>query len=198
MTLTVMFSLALFTLFVAITPGPNNLLLAGSGAQFGIRKTVSHLIGIRLGLSVMLLVCASGFSSILTTSPILAATLKYLGLGYMLWLALAMLRHQKIGHTPSNSSPFSVTQAAVFQCVNIKSWTASMTVIASFSQSTHYWLSVACIITIFIIVGLFANLCWVWLGKKAAALLTTEKRTRTFYATLCVLTIMSMVPLVVT
>jgi threonine/homoserine/homoserine lactone efflux protein len=44
--------LALFALVGSITPGPNNILLMRSGASFGLRRTVGHILGIQLGFTL--------------------------------------------------------------------------------------------------------------------------------------------------
>jgi threonine/homoserine/homoserine lactone efflux protein len=47
---------------MSITPGPNNLLLASSGVNFGLRKTLPMTFGITLGCALQ---CA-----VLTSVPI--------------------------------------------------------------------------------------------------------------------------------
>ncbi len=44
-------ALALFALVTSVTPGPNNLMLMASGANFGFRRTVPHMLGVSLGLA---------------------------------------------------------------------------------------------------------------------------------------------------
>ena len=52
-TLPALIALAIATLF---TPGPNNAMLAASGARFGFRQTLPHALGVALGFPVMLLI----------------------------------------------------------------------------------------------------------------------------------------------
>ena len=49
-----------FALVTAGTPGPNNLMLMASGANFGFRRTLPHMLGIGLGLTTMLLLVGAG------------------------------------------------------------------------------------------------------------------------------------------
>lgn len=44
----------LFSLVMAFTPGPNNMMLASSGATYGIRRTLPHLFGVSVGFPVMI------------------------------------------------------------------------------------------------------------------------------------------------
>ena len=53
-------ALAAFAFVSSITPGPNNLMLMASGANFGFRRTVPHMLGIGIGFSLMLLLVGAG------------------------------------------------------------------------------------------------------------------------------------------
>ena len=45
---------ALFIVAGSVTPGPNNIMIPASGANFGIRRSLPHLCGIALGFAFML------------------------------------------------------------------------------------------------------------------------------------------------
>ena len=45
--------LAMFAFVSSVTPGPNNVMLTASGATFGYRRSVPHMLGICLGVVVM-------------------------------------------------------------------------------------------------------------------------------------------------
>src|SRR5438067_702740 len=48
-----------YTFVMSITPGPNNVMLTASGAHFGLRRTLPHILGVGGGFVVQLLaVCA--------------------------------------------------------------------------------------------------------------------------------------------
>ena len=49
MTLASLISFSIFALTAAVTPGPNNIMLAASGANYGFRRTLPHIIGICVG-----------------------------------------------------------------------------------------------------------------------------------------------------
>jgi hypothetical protein len=46
-------SLLAFTFVTSITPGPNNALLFASGVNFGLRRTVPHILGVNFGFTFM-------------------------------------------------------------------------------------------------------------------------------------------------
>ena len=76
-----------FLWVAAITPGPNNMLLTASGANFGFLRTFPLLIGIMIGMQVMLLMVAFGIGSLILLYPSLHLVLKVAGSLYLLWLA---------------------------------------------------------------------------------------------------------------
>ena len=46
-------SITLFGIVAAFTPGPNNFVAFYSGFNFGILRTLPHIIGVTLGLSLI-------------------------------------------------------------------------------------------------------------------------------------------------
>ena len=55
-----LFALVGLTIATAITPGPNNAMVAASGACFGYRRTIPHILGISLGFGFMIF-CVGAF-----------------------------------------------------------------------------------------------------------------------------------------
>ena len=49
MTHDTLLALALFAFATSVTPGPNNLMLLASGANFGFRRSIPHMLGIATG-----------------------------------------------------------------------------------------------------------------------------------------------------
>ena len=60
LTLTTLLPLAMFAIVNSITPGPNNVMLTASGATFGYRRTLPHMLGISAGGALMLLLVGVG------------------------------------------------------------------------------------------------------------------------------------------
>ena len=80
-------ALTLFSCVMAFTPGPNNILLAASGVNFGFARAVPHMIGVTLGFLLLMLACGAGLSVVFSALPMLHLVLKFVGAAYMLWLA---------------------------------------------------------------------------------------------------------------
>jgi threonine/homoserine/homoserine lactone efflux protein len=76
-----------FALSMSGSPGPNNAMVAASGATWGFRPTLPHMFGVSIGLSVMLVAVALGMGEALRAWPWLHEALRWAGAAYMLWLA---------------------------------------------------------------------------------------------------------------
>lgn len=74
-----LFPLILFAFTMAGTPGPNNLMLTASGANFGFRRTIPHILGIILGMAAMLLALAAGLGVLFQQWPAIHQGLKVAG-----------------------------------------------------------------------------------------------------------------------
>ena len=48
-------SISLFWFVTAYTPGPNNVVASYSGFNFGIKKTIPHILGVTLGFTSLVL-----------------------------------------------------------------------------------------------------------------------------------------------
>lgn len=76
-----------FAVLTCGTPGPNNLMLTASGANFGVRRTLPHLLGVGVGQPVLQLVLALGLYPLFERWPLLRLGLQIFGSLYLLWLA---------------------------------------------------------------------------------------------------------------
>ena len=87
MTYTIFISLIGFAFASSITPGPNNLMLMASGANYGLRRTIPHMLGISIGHAFMVFMVGVLLLQIFDTYPVLKTVLKVVSATYMLWLA---------------------------------------------------------------------------------------------------------------
>jgi len=78
---------ALFGLVTSITPGPNNMMLLASGLNFGVRRSLPHLLGISVGYVVLMLTVGFGLGEAFRAVPNAFLAIKIAGGAYMLWLA---------------------------------------------------------------------------------------------------------------
>ena len=72
-------SIALFWFVAAYTPGPNNIVASYSGFNFGIAKTIPHILGVTLGFTTLIFLLTVGLINVFKLFPIIQEVLKYLG-----------------------------------------------------------------------------------------------------------------------
>ena len=178
--------LAGFAWVTCITPGPNNVLLTASGARFGFRRTLPHVLGISAGMGLMLMLVAMGLGALFQQWPLLQTLLRVLGSGYLLWLALLIARAAPLNSAPApggaeRQTPWAIYQAVLFQFINPKAWLMSISAIGSFTLlGEQYWSSVALLVVIFCLICLKTCLLWAQFGVQVARWLRTPQAWRRF------------------
>ena len=166
----VLLPIASFVAVTAITPGPNNLLLAAASMRYGPRATIPHLAGIILGIGLMLWLCSAGFSVLLIGQPWLMASMRIGASIYLLYLAWRIIGFKMDSNLDGNSfsqptRPMTVVQSICFQWVNPKAWMmtiSSIGLVSPMMSSPQEAMGV--IILCFSSIGLVCNGLWIFLG----------------------------------
>jgi threonine/homoserine/homoserine lactone efflux protein len=182
-----------FAFVATVTPGPNNLMLMASGANFGFRRTLPHMLGIVGGVSVMALLVGAGLMALFDAVPALNLVLKVVSVGYLLWLAFKIATAAAVEERDAAGRPMTFLQAATFQWVNPKAWAMCLSAITLYAPDRSL-LSVA------IVAGAFALVCfpaisvWAWLGTVVRQWLSNTTRLRVFNITMAALLVASLYP----
>ena len=129
----VLFALIGFAFVSSITPGPNNLMLMASGANFGFNRTVPHMLGISIGHSFMIIMVGLGLIQLFEAFPILHKIMTGLSVVYLLYLAWKIANAAPPKDGEASGSPLSFLQAAAFQWVNPKAWFMALTAITVYA-----------------------------------------------------------------
>ncbi len=189
-------AIALFAFSSGITPGPNNIMLMTSGVNFGIKSSVPHLLGICIGFPSMVLAIGLGMTALFTAFPELHTVIRYLGIGYMLYLAylIASASSQLEGKT--KPKPLSFIQAAAFQWVNPKAWVMALGAVATFTSMQSALAPQALTIAlVFMTVAFPCALVWLYFGLLLKKLLQSAKHQRLFNITMALLLVISILPM---
>lgn len=194
MTHDVLLALVAFVFVATGTPGPNNLMVMASGANFGFRRTLPHILGIAIGFGGMVMLVGLGLMRVFDAVPQIHVWLKVASVLYLLWLAW------KIAHaappadrTESAGRPLTFLQAAAFQWVNPKAWTMALTAFTVYAPDR----SLPTILLIGLTFGLVAvplTGTWTGLGQQLRRFLTSPRRLRVFNWTMAALLVASLWP----
>ncbi len=187
-------ALLLFAFVSSATPGPNNLMLMASGANYGFRRTVPHMLGISIGFLVMMVMTGMGLVQIFDLYPVSYTILKIASVAYMLFLAWKIANASPIRQRDATSTPMTFLQAAAFQWVNPKAWAMALTAITVYVADNGPWMLLVGA-TCFAIVNLPSVTIWTVMGQQMARFLTNPVRLRAFNWTMAALLIASLYPL---
>lgn len=194
MTQQLLSGLIAYAFVTSITPGPNNLMLMTSGANYGFRRTVPHMLGVSLGFVVMAAVLGAGLVQLFSAFPVSYTVLKILSVIYMIWLAW------KIANTAATpdpaketSQPITFLQACAFQWVNPKAVAMALTALTNYAPD-HSFSAILLVSAIFGAVNLPSVGSWVLVGQQMQRLLTSQTRLRSFNITMALLLLASLYP----
>ncbi|SFN76040.1 LysE family translocator [Xenorhabdus japonica] len=191
MTVSLLFSLSIFMFISAVTPGPNNLLLTSSGANFGLRRSMPLYLGIILGMQTILLLSAFGVAALLLIYPAMHTGLKVLGSLYLLWLAwkTAISHYKRLDTIKSVGKPTRIYQGWLLQFLNPKAWLMGLGAVSSYSLSEPlYNHSIFAISIVMLIANTLAGAIWLVLGSLIGQLLRSRRAWFMFNITMGILT----------
>ena len=190
-------SLLTFAIAMSATPGPNNVMVAASGASWGFVRTVPHMLGVALGFSFMLLAVALGAGAVLHEQPWVQPVLRWVGAAYLLWLAfgIARAKPKTVGDTP-RGRPLGFARAALFQWVNPKAWVIAVGAVVTFTSAAGSpRVQAGLMAGVFAGVTLMAVAFWTAVGVGAGRVLLTPGRLRAFNIAMAALLIGSVASL---
>ena len=194
MTYSLLSGLVIFCLVSSITPGPNNLMLLASGANFGIRRTLPHMLGVVLGFTFMVIVIGLGAAQVFQRIPVAHSVLTIVSVFYLLYLAYKIgTANSKVLGEKVTGSPITFLQAVFFQWVNPKTWAMAITAITVYiGDAGLFFLGIAA--CIFGIVNIPSMLLWTTLGQQMARILKNPTRLKVFNWTMAALLVASLYP----
>lgn len=188
-------ALAGFAFVTSITPGPNNLMLMASGANFGFRRSIPHMLGIGIGFVVMLVIVGLGVAGLFEAFPIAHDVLTFVSIAYLVFLAWKIATAAPPADSAGKTRPMTFLQAALFQWVNPKAWAMAMTAVTVYAPSREP-AAILLVGVIFGLINLPAVSSWTVLGQQMRRLLTNRIRLRIFNAMMALLLLATMYPLV--
>ena len=165
---------------MSITPGPNNVMVLSSGANFGLRRTMPHILGITFGFTLQTLaVCATfGLAWNHLSGP--PAWLSWVGALYLAYLAFKLLRAGPVG-SALVAKPLTLWEGMIFQAVNPKAWIMALTTASVFVPKLgdlRVALLLMAVLLIFINLPCVAT--WAAFGDALRAWLESASRRRVF------------------
>jgi threonine/homoserine/homoserine lactone efflux protein len=185
-----------FLASMGFTPGPNNILVASSGVNFGFRATIPHILGITFGYPAMLLLVGLGLLKIFVTLPEVHVMLKYACILYLLYLAWKVATAAGISNdTRMAAKPMTFWQAVAFQWVNGKGWVVALSAVTTYTVvESSLVIQILALAGIALIVTIGSVTSWTLFGAMLRRYLHTDARRRAFNYSMAALLVVSIVP----
>jgi len=187
----------LYALVTCVTPGPNNVMLAASGANFGMRRSLPHILGVSLGFSAMVAIVGVALGVMLSAVEALALPLTLLGTLYLLYLAWRIATAAPPDEKDPAGRPFTFVEAAAFQWVNAKGWTMVIGAVSVYAGlASSYVAAVLLMAAGFLVIGTGTAALWAGIGTSLRRFLGSPGRLRAFNLLMAALLVASVLPTV--
>ncbi|OLQ75405.1 threonine transporter RhtB [Photobacterium proteolyticum] len=184
--LSVFFSMIVFALVGAVSPGPVNIIAASTGAHSGYRKALSHVLGATIAYTLIVFLCGLSLERVSTRLPEIMNILRLLGGGFLLYMSFKIATATGTGkHSQQHYTPPTFTEGALSQALNPKAWLVAMSGISLFvlnhSPAVLYLFSFTAVSFIACFAGVSV---WAAAGNYIGHYLSTTKRQSVFNITM--------------
>jgi threonine/homoserine/homoserine lactone efflux protein len=190
-----------FSIASSGSPGPNNMLLATTGANNGFVRALPHVFGTGVGICLILTGLAV-FGSRLLENETFRSVLKWGGVAYLAWLAFKIATSRpkvSLEGDAERARPLTFLQAVLFQALNPKVWLGGASGILTYGTApdarTALTMGIAFAV-VFALVSMPCGAAWAQIGASARYLLRSDHALRLFNVTMALLLLVSLVPVV--
>jgi cysteine/O-acetylserine efflux protein len=167
----------IYVIVTTFTPGPNNIMAMTNAMHDGFNRTIRFLFGIFAGFIVILLL--SGLLNLVLADilPGVHAWLNILGAGYMVFLAIHIMRSRPVADDQSENKFNSFKAGFVMQFLNIKVIVYGITVFSLFIiERYHDLVSISLFAIVLAFIGFVATSTWALGGNIFRPLLSKYYR----------------------
>ena len=186
-------SISLFWFVTAYTPGPNNVVASYSGFNFGITKTVPHILGVTLGFTSLVIFLIVGLINVFKFFPFIQIMIKYLGTLFLLYLAYKIAF--SVGSEKINKeNPVKFIETFLFQYLNPKGVSVAIIVVSNYVELGENYINYAT--QVVLLAFLFSSTSitlWTFIGKFLRKFATNDKFIKYFNYVMSVLLLLSII-----
>ena len=177
--MTQLLPMMMYCFVMSITPGPNNLMLTASGANFGYRLTLPQVMGCIAGNIALTMIACNGLGQLFVAFPIAQTVLRTGGAVYLLWLAFR-LSQSRMGDAQA-LRPLTFLEGVMFQAFNPKSWIRAITLASVFMPAGANPLTAGLAISLIgAVIGFPCISAWALFGVAMRSVLADPRKQRVF------------------
>ena len=186
-------SISLFWFVAAYTPGPNNVVASYSGFNFGVKKTIPHILGVALGFTSLVLLLTIGLINVFKLFPIIQIIIRYLGTIFLIYLAY------KIASSTSSDeikkeNPVKFIETFLFQYLNPKGVMVAIIVVSTYVELGENYLNHATqVVALAFLFSSTSITLWTFIGKFLRKFATNDKFIKYFNYAMSSLLLLSII-----
>ena len=186
-------SIALFWFVAAYTPGPNNILASYSGFNFGIKKTIPHILGVVLGFTSLVFFLSIGLVNVFKLFPIIQEVMKYLGTIFLIYLAYKIASSTTSDET-KKENPVKFFETFIFQYLNPKGVTVAIIVVSTYVELGENYINYATqVVSLALLFSSTSITLWTFIGKFLRKFATNQKFIKYFNYVMSSLLLLSII-----
>ena len=161
---TSLFSIISYVLISTFTPGPSNISSASMAVIHGYKKTLNFQAGLAAGVFLLMLLSGLFSKTLLNIFPSLEPFMRYVGAGYILYLAFGILK-ASYSFNEERAKPLGLANGFMLQILNPKLTIYSFTLFSAFLMpiTTNIPLLILAAI-ILAVTSFFATSVWALFG----------------------------------
>ncbi|WP_440670879.1 LysE family translocator [Candidatus Pelagibacter sp. HIMB1483] len=186
-------SISLFWFVTAYTPGPNNVVASYSGFNFGIKKTIPHILGVTLGFTSLVIFLSIGLINVFKLFPIIQTVIRYLGTLFLIYLAYK-IAFSTISNETQKENPVKFIETFLFQYLNPKGVTVAIIVVSTYVElGVNYFSYATQIVVLAFLFSITSITLWTFVGKFLRKFATNDKFIKFFNYVMSVLLLLSII-----
>ena len=186
-------SISLFWFVTAYTPGPNNVVASYSGFNFGVKKTIPHILGVTLGFTSLVIFLSVGLINIFKLFPLIQIIIKYLGTLFLIYLAYK-IAFSKTTDDTTKENPVKFIETFLFQYLNPKGVTVAIIVVSTYVELGENYLNYATqVIVLAFLFSITSITLWTLIGKFLRKFAANDKFIKYFNYVMSSLLLLSII-----
>lgn len=162
-------AMCIFSFVMSISPGPINLVIVSSGANYGFKRTMSFVSGATIGFTLLLMFVGFGFIKIIQAYPLLFDYLSLAGSVFILYIGYKIVTSSSSQIEVKNDESIpKFYEGFLLQWLNPKAWIAAASGISMFSSTNNHLFA---FIVIYFLICYACLSVWAILGNATTMLL---------------------------
>ncbi|MFW0759275.1 LysE family translocator [Pseudomonas sp. H11T01] len=161
---------------LTLSAGPGNLMVATSGAQSGVRRSVRFIVGLDITYFLLAVLVGLGLYHTLMSSPTLVWVLQVAGSFYILWLGVKLLR-RPLKAPGDKVMGLQFRDGIVVQLGNVQGIVMLLVMFSTFIPSGDTSSGIVLILSAALIaLNFFSHVLWVSMGSTVQTLIRSRPK----------------------